>query len=97
MMINEIIIIKSIYHQPRGMLINNAFASGVFVEQNTMFVKKKFKLWRRGGIRTLDSIATIHAFQALVEKLSLDFLQKFKNGILKNNIYVNFYFATTKN
>ena len=49
------------------------------------------------GIRTLDSVATIHAFHTLVEKLSLDFLQKFENELLKNNIYVNFYFATTKN
>ena len=49
-----------------------------------LIVKEKILIYvGEGGIRTLDSIATIHAFQALVEKLSLDFLQKFENRILK--------------
>ena len=68
------------------------------MSDETLYLRiRKLESGWGGRIRTLDSIATIHAFHTFVEKLSLDFLQKFKNGILKNNIYVNFYFASTYN
>ena len=40
------------------------FTSGADVERKTIFVKKNLYFGGERGIRTLDSISTIHAFQA---------------------------------